>query len=124
MQAELRGDRCINDDFVDFFLAFMVMCYSLRDFVVRTGGVLEDEIDELIRDCEAKRICRDVCNRAKHCAISRPSVDALIPRLRDWRAVRGGVLAVLSAVAQGAGGVLGYHPGQIEESSGECRVRR
>jgi len=71
------GDACTNDnDFVDFFLAFMVTCYSLRDFVIHTGEVEKGELDKLIQDCEPMRLCRDICNRGKHYAISRPSVDA------------------------------------------------
>jgi hypothetical protein len=61
---------------VDFFVAFMVMSYSLRDFAIHTGGISQKEMDQLIQNCEAMRLCRDICNRGKHYAISKPSVDA------------------------------------------------
>jgi len=66
---------CVSDDFMDFFLAFMVVCYHLRDSVIRTGSVRPDEIDGLIQASEPMRICRDICHRSKHHSISRPSID-------------------------------------------------
>jgi len=70
--------RCVSGDFEDFFLAFMVVCYHLRDFVIKTGGVRADEIDSLIQKSEAMGICRDICHRSKHHTISKPSID------EDW----------------------------------------
>ena len=67
--------RCVSGDFEDFFLAFMVVCYHLRDFVIKTGGIRPDEIDRLIQGNESMRICRDICHRSKHHSISRPSID-------------------------------------------------
>lgn len=69
------GDRCVSEDFEDFFLAFMVACYHLRDFVIETGGVRSDELDRLISNNETMRICRDICNRSKHHTISRFGID-------------------------------------------------
>ena len=68
--------RAISDDALDFVLAFFIFCYSLRDFVIKTGGVKAKYIDDLIADSEPMRICRDVCNRSKHCNISSPSIDS------------------------------------------------
>lgn len=68
--------RCISSDFEDFFLAFMVICYHLRDFVIETGGVRSDEIDHLIQASEPMLICRDICHRSKHHTISRNPLDA------------------------------------------------
>jgi hypothetical protein len=68
--------RCVSDDFVDFFLAFMVVCYHLRDFVVETGGVSGHEIDSLIQASEPMRICRDICHRSKHYEIRHNPFDA------------------------------------------------
>ena len=87
-----EGDRCVNqDDFVDFFLAFMVMSYSLRDFAIHTGGISQDEMDQLIHGCEAMRLCRDICNRGKHYAISKPSIDPMwsLGRERNLSTSRG-----------------------------------
>jgi len=72
--------HCINDpDFQDFFIAFMVLCYSLRDFTIRSGGLSNVEVDKLIGDSEAMRLCRDICNRGKHHTLNmKASVDA------DW----------------------------------------
>jgi len=68
--------RCVSGDFEDFFLAFMVVCYHLRDYIIETGGVRPDEIDRLIQASEPMRLCRDICNRSKHHTISRNPLDA------------------------------------------------
>jgi hypothetical protein len=84
------GDRCISDDFADFFLAFMVVCYHLRDFVIETGDVRPDEIDGLIQANEPMRICRDICNRSKHHTISRNPFDAqwsLVARFNQFEMI-------------------------------------
>lgn len=77
--------HCTNEqDFVDYFLAFMINCYSLRHFVIQTGQIPKQEMDELIKQCESMRICRDICNRAKHYAISGPSIDPQWSLGREW----------------------------------------
>ena len=81
---------CVSDDFVDFFLAFMVVCYHLRDSVVQTGGVRPDEIEALIQASESMRICRDICHRSKHHSISRPSIDHQWSLGREYRPWSGG----------------------------------
>ncbi len=71
------GGHCTNDqDFVDYFLAFMIMCYSLKDFVIQTGQISQNEMNTLIQRCDSMCICRDICNRAKHHTIRQPSIDA------------------------------------------------
>ena len=69
-------NRCVSDDFEDFFLAFMVVCYHLGDFVIGTGGIRRNELDALIQASEPMRVCRDICNRSKHGAISRNPFDS------------------------------------------------
>lgn len=80
------GDSCINDDdFVEFFLAFAIMCYSLRDFAIRTGGISQGEMDQLMGNCESMRLCRDICNRGKHHTLTRtPSGDATWSLSREY----------------------------------------
>lgn len=78
-------DRCVSGDFEDFFIAFMVVCYHLRDSVISTAGVRPDVIDQLIQTSEPMRICRDICNRSKHHSISRPSIDHQWSLGREYR---------------------------------------
>ncbi len=72
-QARYDGVRPEN---LDDVLAFFLFCYSLRDWVVRTGGTSAATIDALVSANKAMRICRDICHRAKHHTLSAPSVDA------------------------------------------------
>lgn len=72
-----RCEKCHVDnrytshaDATDFILAFFVFCYHLRDYVIETGNISACEIDSLIDNNFAMRICRDVCLRAKHHTIS------------------------------------------------------
>jgi hypothetical protein len=69
--------RCVSDDFEDFYFAFMVSCFHLRDFAVQTGGIRKKEIDGLIQASESMRLCRDICNRTKHHTLThRVAIDA------------------------------------------------
>jgi len=95
-------DRCVSGDFEDFFLAFMVVCYHLRDFVIETGGLRADEIDRLIQDNEAMRICRDVCNRSKHHSISKASIDDLWSLGREYRPWPDGTPAIAHFLVAGS----------------------
>src|SRR5580658_10920578 len=72
-------------DVLDFYLAFFQTSYALRDWFVKSGVMQEAEIDTLIHANPALSLCRDLCNRAKHFHISRPSVDANFSILREYR---------------------------------------
>jgi len=81
-----RGEGCISDqDLLDFYLAFFVSSYALRDWLVNSGIIPAADIDRLIHADRAMRLCRDLCNRSKHFRISRPSVDASFSILREYR---------------------------------------
>ena len=63
----------------------MVMCYSLRDFAIHSGSISEVEMNELIGRCKSMRLCRDICNRAKHLTLKqKSSVDATWSLGREW----------------------------------------
>jgi len=66
-------------DALDHILAFFVFSYHICDFVVETGGVKKERMNELVRMDICMSKCRDIPNRIKHHTLHRkPSVDA------DW----------------------------------------
>jgi len=79
-----KDGRCTStSDALDFILAFFVFCYHLSDFVVETGGIERETIDNLITNNTHMRICRDVCLRVKHHTISnKKSVERAVDI--DW----------------------------------------
>jgi hypothetical protein len=58
---------------LDFFLAFFLNCYALRDWFINSNSISQTEMDELIKSDEAMRLCRDICNRSKHLTLNRPA---------------------------------------------------
>lgn len=71
--------RMVSDDAEDFLLAFFESCYHLKDFVIETGSISASDINAIINTNHSMRICRDICNRAKHHTLRHhASVD------KDW----------------------------------------
>ncbi len=62
---------------LDFYLAFFMNCYALRDWLIKSEAMAKQEIDRLVFANQSMCICRDVCNRSKHLLLtSKPSADA------------------------------------------------
>lgn len=73
-------------DRLDFFLAFFINCYSLRDWFINSNSISQKEMDGLIQSSEAMRLCRDICNRSKHLTLNRsPSTEANFSIGREYR---------------------------------------
>lgn len=78
-------------DRVDFYLAFFVNCYSLRDWFINSGAISSEEMDSLIQSDESMRLCRDICNRSKHLKLNRrASADADFSIVREYDHFSGG----------------------------------
>lgn len=78
-------------DRLDFFLAFFVNCYALRDWLINSNSISQKEMDSLIHANEAMRLCRDICNRSKHFTLNRsPSTEANFSIGREFRPFDGG----------------------------------
>jgi hypothetical protein len=75
-QRVIRAALTGSSDLEDFALVFFQVCYHLRDWMIETGGATRLELDRLFAESMDLRVCRDICNGAKHLNITRPSVDA------------------------------------------------
>ena len=49
----------------DFFEAFFITCYHIRDYLIE-GGIKSEEIDDFINNSVPLKICADLCNLTKH----------------------------------------------------------
>src|SRR5262249_11565420 len=67
------GDDGSFQERLDFFLAFFLNCYALRDWFINSNSISQIELDNLIQSNEAMRLCRDICNRSKHLTLNRPA---------------------------------------------------
>lgn len=67
------GDAGSFQERLDFFLAFFLNCYALRDWFINSNSISQREMDDLIQSDEAMRLCRDICNRSKHLTLNRPA---------------------------------------------------
>jgi hypothetical protein len=57
------------DDAEDFVYAFCQSAYHLRDWLQKSGAATKAELDELMKETPALKLCRDVCNGSKHFAL-------------------------------------------------------
>lgn len=71
------------DEYLDFLLAFFLNCFSLRDWLDNSQAATKTELDTLFENNPDLKICRDICNGAKHFEIRRPSVDPELSIVRD-----------------------------------------
>lgn len=61
--------RMINakgDDFLDYSTAFFQACYHMKDWIEETGTLEKEALDKFFKDEFPMRVCRDICNAAKH----------------------------------------------------------
>ncbi|MBN6742583.1 hypothetical protein JKG47_19115 [Acidithiobacillus sp. MC6.1] len=65
-----------SSDLEDFAFAFFQNCYHLREWMLKTSGATQQELDGLFAQNRELQLCRDICNGTKHLSINRPSVDA------------------------------------------------
>ena|SRR5690242_7130714 len=70
LDALAYRDACANDA-EDFVYAFCQSAYHLRDWLQKSGGATKAELDELMNETQALKLCRDVCNGSKHFALDR-----------------------------------------------------
>jgi hypothetical protein len=76
MDAMRLGNR--ERDEMDFYLCFFVQSHSMRDWLIKSGLMEKQLIDEFIDSHDCMKLCRDISNRYKHLTIKAPSIDA------DW----------------------------------------
>jgi len=51
---------------LDLIYAFFMNCYHLRDWLIKSGHSERVVVDVYIRNSDALRWCRDICNGMKH----------------------------------------------------------
>jgi hypothetical protein len=75
-RLEEFGTDETDQDRLDFYLAFLLNCYALRDWFINSNAISPADVDSMIRSNAAMRLCRDVCNRSKHLMLNQaPSTE-------------------------------------------------
>lgn len=69
---------------LDFYLAYFMNCYALRDWFIKGDAISQPDIDEMIGGNESMRLCRDICNRSKHLTLKNPSIDGNFQIFREY----------------------------------------
>jgi hypothetical protein len=70
---------------LDFYLAFFMNCYALRDWFINGQVIGQSDMDALINLDPSMCLCRDICNRAKHFTLTRrASADANFQIAREY----------------------------------------
>jgi hypothetical protein len=83
--ARLAPSESVSDiERLDFYLAYFMNCYALRDWSIKSRAISAAQIDEMIGKNDSMRLCRDICNRSKHLVISSPSTDADFQIFREY----------------------------------------
>lgn len=68
-----------GDDFndqLDFLDAFFTCCYHLGDYLKESQFFDKKEVVEYIESNLELKVCRDICNKAKHLKYRKPSIDS------------------------------------------------
>lgn len=71
-------------DRYDFLYAFFENAFHLRDWLIDTGAVSENDLTNFFAENEDMRLCRDLANSHKHYSISRPSQPAPPSEVREY----------------------------------------
>jgi hypothetical protein len=78
------GSDEMDQERLDFYLAFFLNCYSLRDWLINSNAIPRSDLDELIQSSVAMCVCRDLCNRSKHLILNNPSADKDFSIVREY----------------------------------------
>jgi hypothetical protein len=70
------GPEYSMDEQIDYVLTFFQATYHLRDYLLAEQVVTKKQVDDLMANTSALRVCRDICLGAKHRKINHPSVDS------------------------------------------------
>jgi len=83
---ELRTQRAVQLTAADLDLvfAFFQTAYHLRDWILNDGAASERELQELMSDSLALKVCRDLCIGSKHLTIKKASVDQHASLVREY----------------------------------------
>lgn len=80
-----------SDYYEDILYAFFQNCYHLKDWIINSGALAKDVIDNFINSNTDLMICRDLCNGSKHLKINNPSIDKnIIVNRREYSMSIGG----------------------------------
>jgi hypothetical protein len=71
-------------DAEDFLLAFFQSSYHLRDWLRNSGTATKEELDALISETPALRLCRDVANGSKHLTLKATERTERVGLLREY----------------------------------------
>lgn len=93
---ELSSDSNLDTETLDYYLAFFLNCYALRDWFIKSNSVDKDRLDWAISENLSMGLCRDICNRSKHFNLSSPSIDADFSIHREYRGRGQSTLVILS----------------------------
>lgn len=80
MYYRVRDGRDANKH--DFFLAFYIFCYDLKDWLVRDNIGSELEIEKYIQNNESLKLCGDIANFAKHGKLKKKKNGKLVSTSR------------------------------------------
>ena len=69
---------------IDVAYAFMMNCFHLKDWIVRSTSVPASEVEDCVRHSMALSACADICHGVKHFALDRARSDAKWSRARGW----------------------------------------
>lgn len=72
------------EDGVDFLYAFFEGSFALRDWLIDTGTVTQQQLEGLFSQHVELRINRDIANSFKHHSITRPSQEQPPSIIREY----------------------------------------
>lgn len=71
-------------DLVDYAHAFMVFCFAMRDWLIKTKQSQEAELANLFKNHIELKVCRDISNGLKHLVLDKPSISGELGIHREY----------------------------------------
>ncbi|MCK9393226.1 MAG: hypothetical protein WCX30_01690 [Candidatus Paceibacterota bacterium] len=59
----------------DYVYSFFQDCFHFKNYVINSGLIDKNDVNDFIELNTDMKICRDICNGSKHCINNNPSID-------------------------------------------------
>jgi hypothetical protein len=102
-----RADTRASDYYEDILYAFFQNCFHLKDWIVNSGALSKNVVEDFINSNTDMKICRDLCNGSKHLIINNPSIGKNVSIVRrDYSlSIGGGPAEIKVHYSVNAGGL-------------------
>lgn len=93
---------------VDLLFAFFQSAYHLRDWIQKSGGATQAQLDDLMAQTPSLKLCRELCNGSKHLVLNDTHKSARIHMMQESRGEGQCRIRMIAFEARGGGTDYAY----------------